>query len=227
MIDTLIELLPGLWTSLHITAWTLGIGLVAGLLLGLAMYVLPAWISWLPWVISEIGRGLPALVTLYFVYFGLPNVGLPLPGFSSVVVAFSFVTASYTAEIYRTALTSVPKEQTEASQAVGLSQAKTLWFIIIPQALKVAVLPLASFSILAFQGTSLAYSIGVTELMSVAYTTGVLEFSVTPYIYGAAAYYLIVVLIFEGIIWLFKEGHINPTRIRLLIRLPRTPLTSQ
>lgn len=218
MIDTLAELLPGFWTSLNVTAWSLLFGLTAGLLMGLGMYVLPRSLSWIPWLVSEIGRGLPALVTVYFVYFGLPGMGLPLPAFPSLIIAFSFTTASYTAEIYRSALISVPREQTEGAQAIGLSRAKALRLIIIPQALRIAILPLASFAILVFQGTSLAFSIGVTELMSVAYTTGVLEFQVAKYIYGAAAYYLVVVLLFEGVLWAFKEGHIRPSRIRRLLR---------
>jgi polar amino acid transport system permease protein len=208
------ELLPGLIVSLKITAAVLVVGLPAGLLFGLGMFALPRPLSVAVWLLSEIGRGLPALVTLYFVYFGLPSIGAPLPPFPSIVVAFSFTTASYTAEIYRSALSSVPRQQTEGAQAIGLSRIQTLRLIIVPQALRIAILPLMGFAILIFQGTSLAFSIGITELMSVGYTTGVIEFQVTKYIYAAAVLYLVIVLAFEALMWAYKEGHLHTPRIR-------------
>lgn len=208
---TVSQLLPGLLVSLKLTLAVLVVGLPCGLLLGVGMYALPGPASFVVWLLTEVGRGLPALVTLYFVYFGLPALSgiLTLSPFLSVVVAFGWTTASYTAEIYRSALASVPHDQLEGAQAIGLSGRQTLLFVTIPQALRTAVLPLMGFAILIFQGTSLAYAIGISELMSVAYTTGVVDFQVKKYVYGAAAVYLVVVLAFELLMWLYREGKLS------------------
>lgn len=224
--ETLLELWPGFLESMRLTGAVLVPGLLLGMLLGMGMFALPKRISWLPWAISEIGRGLPALVLLYFVYFGLPSAGLTLPAFPAIVLAFVITTAGYTAEIFRSSIASISKQQMEGAQAVGLSRWQSLWLVIVPQALKIAVLPLASFTILIFQGTSLAYSIGITELMSVAYTTGVISFDVSRYIYGAALYYLVIVLAFEGIIVLIKAGYFSRSRYKRSRTTPKNAAPS-
>ncbi|PBC37642.1 amino acid ABC transporter permease [Rhodococcus sp. ACPA4] len=202
-------MLPALWVSLQLTFFIAIIGFPLGAVLGFGMYLLPRWAGGVLWVITEIGRGFPALVVVYFVAFGLPKVGFVLPPFLAVVVALTYTTASYTAETFRSSLVAIPAGQTEAARAVGLGTIQTLWFVTGRQALRIALAPLVGFLILVFQGTSVAYSVGVPELMSVAYTDGVVEFTVGRYLLVGAAMYLIVSLLLESLI-----GRITSTRGR-------------
>ncbi|GAA4377040.1 amino acid ABC transporter permease [Paeniglutamicibacter cryotolerans] len=198
--DVVVTMLPALWASLTLTLAISIIGFPLGAILGFGMYLLPKRAGATLWVITEIGRGFPALVIIYFVAFGLPKVGVVLPPLTAVVLALGFTTASYTAEIFRSSLIAIPPGQTEAAHAVGLGTIKILWFITGRQALRIALPPLVGFLILVFQGTSLAYSVGVPELMSVAYTDGVVKFKVGEYLMVGAGLYLIVSLILEWLI---------------------------
>jgi polar amino acid transport system permease protein len=123
-------------------------------------------------VIVEIGRGMPALVILYLVYYGLPRFGVSLTNIASVIIALSWNYSCYCSEIIRAGIQSVPSGQLEAGQALGLDPRITFLRIIVPQGLKSTIPGLMGQSILAFQDTSLAYTIAVPELMKQAYSLG-------------------------------------------------------
>lgn len=166
------QLLGGLGVSLRLTAAILAVGLPAGLLLALCAGVTNRALRMTSIVIVEIGRGTPALVVLQLVYFGLPTVGVTFSSFTASVIALGLTTAAYTSEIIRGGLQAVPDAEVEAADALGLSRRDTLRYVVIPQGLRIAIPPLAGFSIMIFQATSLAYTIAVPELMSQAYSIG-------------------------------------------------------
>lgn len=170
------QLLGGLRVSLMITVASLVIGLPLGLLAAIAVSSSVRLLRAVFVVVVEIGRGAPALVVLQIVYFGLPAAGLTLTSTVSAIAAFSWTTAAYTSEILRGGLQSVPQGEVEAAGALGMHRADTLRFIVIPQGLRVAIPALMGFAILIFQGTSLAYSIAVPELLSQAYSIGSITF---------------------------------------------------
>lgn len=198
--DILLTMLPGLAVSLELTVFIVVFGTMAGLLLGLAMFAGPRALRWAAWAFSELARGLPTLVTLYLIYFGLPAAGVVLSAFLAIIIGIGITTAGYTAEIYRSAFASVAVGQMDAGRAVGLRSYQIFGLIIIPQVLRATLLPIFGIAILVFQGTSLAYSIGVQELMSIAFTNGTVSFQLTQYLYAAALLYLVIVLIVQALI---------------------------
>lgn len=123
-------------------------------------------------VIVEVGRGMPALVILYLVYYGLPRFGLNLTNIASVIGALAWNYSCYCSEIIRAGILSVPKGQLEAGQALGLKPRITFLRVIAPQGLRSTIPGLMGQTILAFQDTSLAYTIAVPELMKQAYSLG-------------------------------------------------------
>ena len=171
------DLFSGLGVSLRLTAFSLGLGFPLGLLLALGMSSKKSVLRGTSIVLTEIGRGTPALVMLQIVYFGLPAGGLTLTGFVSAGIAFALTTGAYSSEIIRGGLQSVPQGEVEASEALGMSSVDTLRFILVPQGLRVAIPALMGFSILMFQATSLAYSIALPELLSRAFTIGSANFN--------------------------------------------------
>jgi polar amino acid transport system permease protein len=221
MLDQLLPLLPGLDLSLRLFA--------ASLVIGLPLGVIGGWI--LHWgdpvsrtvvvLLVEIGRGFPALVTLYLVYFGLPEAGIVLDAFGALVLAFAYTTASYTADIFRSSLAAVPKNQLEAAEALSLNGWDTFRFVIWPQALRLALGPVRGFSIIVFQATALAYSIGLRELVSRAYDQGSIHFNVLPYMAWAALLYLLVALALSGISKLIQR------RISLVVPIKAVKIITQ
>ncbi|HYE11227.1 MAG TPA: amino acid ABC transporter permease [Patescibacteria group bacterium] len=113
-------------------------------------------------------RGTPLLVQLFIIFYGLPSIGLTLDAFASAVIGFTLSVGAYGSETIRAAILSVPKGQWEAAHALGLSKSQTLLYIIIPQAIKVAIPPMANSFISLVKDTSLAAAITFTELFQVA-----------------------------------------------------------
>lgn len=187
------RLLDGLLVSLQLTAISVVIGYAIGLLFALGVTSLNPWIKWPTLIIVEIGRGTPALVVLYVVYFGLPSLGLFFQNFTAAAIGLTFTISAYSSEMIRAGIRSVPRSQTEAAGALGLGTKTTFLTIVLPQGLRAAIPPLMGFSIMSFQATSLAYTISVPELMSQSYQIAAITFdyltvyAITGLIYAAIA----------------------------------------
>lgn len=166
------SLLHGLVISLKITGISLAIGLPLAVLLALASVSQRRVARGLSRCLVEIGRGIPSLVVLEFLYFGLPSAHVTLGATTCAVATFVVATAAYTSEMFRAGIQALPRGQSEAAQALGLSHTATNRLIIIPQAVRIVIGPVMGFAILIFQGTSLAVAIAVPELLSRAYEIG-------------------------------------------------------
>lgn len=189
-LEWLPRLLDGLSTSVQVTLLGLAIGIPVGLGLALLASASSRSIRWATVVIVEIGRGTPALVVLQMVYFGLPTFGITLTSYVATIVALGLMTAAYTSEIIRAGLRAVPEGETEAASALGLTHRDTLWYIVIPQGFRIALPTLMGFSILIFQVSSLAFTIGLPELLSRGYSI------------GASTFLYLDVLVLVGILYL-------------------------
>lgn len=187
-------LLSGLWVSVRVAGLSLLLGLPAGLLLALGAGAKTQPVRWLVIALVELGRGMPALVMLQIVYFGLPSAGLTLTVLLSAAFAFALTTAAYTSEILRGGLQAVPAGEVEAANALGMGRPDTLRFIVIPQGIRIAIPPLMGFAILIFQVTSLAYTIALPELTSQAYSIGSSTFRYTSVFVLAGLLYLAVTI---------------------------------
>ena len=137
-------------------------------------------------------RGTPLLVQLFVIFYGLPAIGIVIDPWPSAIAAFSLNVGGYAAEVIRAAILSVPKGQWEAGYTIGMSNAKTLRRIILPQAARVSVPPLSNTFISLVKDTSLASLILVTELFRRAQ-------QIAAFTYEFMAVYLEAALIY----WLF------------------------
>jgi His/Glu/Gln/Arg/opine family amino acid ABC transporter permease subunit len=169
-------------------------------------------------------RGIPPLVLLYIVYFGLPTLAqdfnnafliallAPLDNrLFAATVAFAVNSAAYSAEIIRAAILSVPPSQLEAARSFGMSHALSMRRIVLPQALRVAFPPLGNEFITVLKGTSLASVIGVTELMRTAQMAASATFhNLTAYTFAGVFYVVLVILLQFGLTTL--ENRFTPKR---------------
>jgi polar amino acid transport system permease protein len=114
----------------------------------------------------ELFLALPVLVLLIWIYFCGPLLlGISLSGFWTAVVALSLSLSAFAAEIVRSGILSVPKGQTEAARALGMSRVQSLLYISIPQAIRVMIPPFLGIYIACLKTTSLASTIAVYELL--------------------------------------------------------------
>lgn len=169
-------MLGGLRISLLIAAVSIVAGYPIGLVLGLMVDAKNLAVKTLGLAIVELGRGAPALVILYLVYYGLPKFGIAFESVIAACIALTFNAAAYSSEMIRAGLHSVPAGQLEAADALGLSSASTFRRVILPQGMRSSIPGLMGLAIQMFQGTSLAYGIAVPELMKTAYGIGSQEF---------------------------------------------------
>jgi polar amino acid transport system permease protein len=192
--ETLQQLLPGLGDSLQLAGVSTVVGVLVGLLLALLATRGSRWISWPTIVLIEIGRGAPVLVVLLLVYYGLPSVQIVLEAKLAAWIGLSFTTAAYSSEILRAGLLAVPDGQREAARALGLSRSATFFAVVLPQAIRISLAPLLGFCIQMFQATSLAFALGLPELLSRAYDIGSITFQYLQVLVIAGAVYAIVTL---------------------------------
>jgi polar amino acid transport system permease protein len=174
------EWLPNLFdalvTSMTLTAGALVIGLPLGVLIAITATTSRRSVRYLVIALVELGRGVPALVLLYFMYFGLTQVHIRLSDTAAVVAALGLNCAAYASEIFRGALEAIPHGQWEGARAIGLSRRAIWTYVILPQMQRNAVPPIIGLSILVFQTTSLAMTIGASDLMGVAANIGSITF---------------------------------------------------
>ncbi|WP_292999288.1 amino acid ABC transporter permease [Nevskia sp.] len=156
-------LLVGLWLTLKISALSLVFALLLGLVFGLGRVSKNPAARDLAAFYVEVIRGTPLLVQIFIVYFFIGTV-LQLSAFAAGVVALAVFTGAYVAEIVRAGIEAVPKRQTEAAQSVGLSGAQTMMYVILPQATRRILPPLAGQSINLIKDSSLVSVMALTDL---------------------------------------------------------------
>lgn len=144
-------------------------------------------------VFVDVLRALPPLVLILLVYFGLPNVGVYLPSFAVLWLVLALVLAAFAEEIFWAGILSIPKGQWEAARATGLSFLSTLAFVILPQAVRLAVPPLTNRTIAITKNTALGTVIGVGEILNQASTAESFSGNATPLTMGAIAYLLLFI----------------------------------
>ncbi|MGB0132173.1 ABC transporter substrate-binding protein/permease [Chlorobium sp.] len=115
-------------------------------------------------VYIEFFRGTPVLVQLLFLYFGLPVVGITLPGWLTAIVGLGLNYAAYESQVYRTAFQAVPERQWQVAYSLGMRPFKAFRRIIFPQAFRIALPPMTNDFVALFKDTSTAFAIAVWEL---------------------------------------------------------------
>lgn len=113
-------------------------------------------------------RSTPLLVQLFIVFFGLPNIGVQFSSWTAGIITFSLNSGAYASETVRAAISSIPQSQWEAAYSIGMTYRQVLWRIIFPQALRIAVPPLANNFISLVKDTSLASSITILEMFMIS-----------------------------------------------------------
>ena len=186
---------PFLWRGVQMTVAlslvVVPIGLASGLAVAMLYHLHRKWLNRLLSAYVDFFRAFPPLVLLLFIYGGLPFLGLDLPLFATVALAFLLNTSSYYGEIFRAGLESVPSGQAEAARSTGLSRWQTMVWVILPQAARNVLPDLVSNTLEVIKLTTLASVVGFTELLNNARNAQALTYNATP-IVAAALIYLVL-----------------------------------
>ena len=185
-------LFKGLIVTLKLCAVVIGLGLCGGLVLALAALSPRRWLKWPAVAFIDLFRALPPLVLLVFVYSGLPFAGVRLTPFMAAVIAFFLNNSSYFAEVFRAGINAVPKGQTEAARATGLSQAQTLTYVVLPQAVRNVLPDLLSNTVEVVKLTSLASVVSLSELLYSANMARSVTYNASPLVLAAGMYLLVL-----------------------------------
>ena len=158
-------LLEGLGLTMELSVISLALAMVIGLLcclMNISHNVVLRTVS--QWYINII-RGTPLLVHAFFIYFGVTGVlGISMSAFTAGVIALCLNAGGYLSEIFRGGIQAVPKGQMEAGRSLGLSKAKTMWKIIIPQAVRICIPSVVNQCCITIKDTSIISVIGLSEL---------------------------------------------------------------
>jgi His/Glu/Gln/Arg/opine family amino acid ABC transporter permease subunit len=116
----------------------------------------------------EFFRGTPALVQLFVIYFGFPDVGFQPSPLQAAIVGLGLNGAAYLSEVYRAGIESIHKGQMEAALSLGMTPARAMRYIVLPQAIRTMLPPMTNFAIVLLKDTAVVFSIGVVEIMAIA-----------------------------------------------------------
>ena len=148
--------------QVSITAMILAIAL--GLALAITRVFAPKWCSHLASCYIEVVRGTPVLIQLFFIFYGLPSIGIKLSPFWAGAIGLGLNYAAYEAEIYRTGLFAIPRTQWEAALALGMTRWQAMREVILPQAVRVVIPPITNDFISLLKDSSLVSIITMVDL---------------------------------------------------------------
>jgi len=185
-------LLQGLWMTLLLSAIVVPLGLLAGLAVAVLGSLKRKWLSRLLVVYVDFFRAFPPLVLLIFIYFGTPFLGLDIPKLLAVAIGFLLNTSSYYGEVFRAGIESIPKGQFEAARSTGLSNAQTLRYVVLPQAIRNVLPDLISNTLEVIKLTTLASVVALPELLNNARQAQAITYNPTPIVLAALMYLLLL-----------------------------------
>ncbi len=162
-LDIFAYLIPALPTTLAITISAFALAVILGLTVSLARLSDWRMLRWAAKAYVDILRGIPLLVQIFFIYFGLGKV-LNLDRFSAGVLAVGICYSAFLAEIFRSGIAAIERGQHEAALSLGMTRFQVLRYVILPQAARIIVPPAANEFIASLKDSSLVSIIGMREL---------------------------------------------------------------
>ena len=169
MLDQLLNSAHLVWRGLSVTigasALVIGAGTLGGLFGGLVLLYGPLPLRLLMRIYVDTIRGIPLLVLIFSVFYGLPALGLQITGFVAAVLALAIFGTAHVSEVVRGAVDSIPDGQTEAAKSIGLTFYKRLRYVIFPQALARAIPPWTNTAVELVKASSLLALVSIVDLL--------------------------------------------------------------
>lgn len=153
--------------TMEVSLLSMCLAVLLGLVIALLRIYTPAPFSWLAIAYIEIVRGTPVLIQLFFIFYGLPSLGIKLSPFTAGIIGLGLNYAAYEAENYRAGIQAVPHAQMEAALALGMTRWQAVRHVILPQAYRLVLPPVTNDFISLLKDSSLVSVITMVELTKV------------------------------------------------------------
>lgn len=198
--DILAQLAQGISYTVIVTLVCSATGLVIGLTLASLRRLKISGVTPLIDAYTYIFRGVPVLVLLFMVYFGLPSVGIKVPPLMAMALSLGLVTSAYLAEVFRGAFNSVNADEILAGQAMGMGKLQILWYIDLPQMFRFSVPGMINEFTSVLKYSPFAYTVGIPEItkQAIALTSTTLR-GVEIYLAVGILYFAIYRILLFGI----------------------------
>ncbi|TDE38479.1 amino acid ABC transporter permease [Antarcticimicrobium sediminis] len=199
--------LSAAWTVLWLTLVTIGVSWIFGLAAALGqrsdMRAVRSVAAFYVWFI----RGTPALIQIFIIYFGMPQVGVRLSPYTAGVLALAINSGAYVTEIIRSGLSAIPAGQTESSLALGFSPRETMRTVILPQVFRIILPSITNEALSTLKNTSLLSTITVVELTLYAQTLISATFRPFDFYIAVAVIYLVLTTILTQLAAFFERRY--------------------
>ena len=183
----------GFWLTVKIAFFSMIFSTVIGLLLAVFRSFNNKILNIFIIFYIDFFRSMPIIVLMMLIYFALPYTGVRLSATVSGILALSLNSAAYVSEIFRAGILSINRGQIEAAHALGLNTVQTMRLVILPQAVKVVIPPLASNYVASAKDTAICSSISILELLKQAMTFQAVIANPTPLVAATGIYILLLV----------------------------------
>jgi polar amino acid transport system permease protein len=189
------QVLEGLKVTLEIFALTLILSIPLGVLIAVMRTSKVLIVNKISEVYILIMRGTPLLLQIIVIFFGLPMVGITFDRFPAAILAFVLNYGAYFGEIFRAGIASIDDGQVEGAKVLGLSSKDTFFRIILPQAFKRVIPPVANEITTLVKDTSLVYVLGMDELLKIGKTAANRDVSLVPLLIVGVVYLIVIAIL--------------------------------
>ena len=182
------------WLTLRLGLAGIVIAIVVGLVCALVQYYKVPVLRRIVGAYIELSRNTPLLVQLFFIYYGLPKIGIKTNAEICGIAGLAFLGGSYMAEAFRSGLESIEPIQTESAMSLGMDHAQTMLYIILPQAMSISVPAFVANVIFLLKETSVFSAISLMDLMFTAKDLIGLYYKTTECLFLLVVFYLLILL---------------------------------
>ena len=182
------------WLTLRLGLAGIVIAIVVGLVCALVQYYKVPVLRRIVGAYIELSRNTPLLVQLFFIYYGLPKIGIKTNAEICGITGLAFLGGSYMAEAFRSGLESIEPIQTESAMSLGMDHAQTMRYIILPQAMSISVPAFVANVIFLLKETSVFSAISLMDLMFTAKDLIGLYYKTTECLFLLVVFYLLILL---------------------------------
>lgn len=202
--------LEAAWLTIVLSVLTAVLGLICGTLAAFARLSRFAVLRFIAAAYVSVFRGTPALIQLFILYFGGPQIGIQLDAFEAGVIGLGINAGAYMAETIRGGIISIDKGQREAARTLGLSHWQAMHKIILPQAARLMVRPLGVNLNMLIKATALVAAISVVELTYTAQRyIGSTYKPFEMFLLAGVLYMIIIYVTGRGVAWLDRKVQIT------------------
>ena len=182
------------WLTLRLGLAGIVIAIAVGLVCALVQYYKVPVLRRIVGAYIELSRNTPLLVQLFFIYYGLPKIGIKTNAEICGIAGLAFLGGSYMAEAFRSGLESIEPIQTESAMSLGMDHAQTMHYIILPQAMSISVPAFVANVIFLLKETSVFSAISLMDLMFTAKDLIGLYYKTTECLFLLVVFYLLILL---------------------------------